>query len=70
MTWKLMSTVTGNELTVGTAVRSFRGEPMTIKALHPPHKPESGGKVTVVDERGVDGTYYASVIDARFMRDE
>jgi hypothetical protein len=57
----------GMPLFPGDQATTFRGEAVTIVALHPPHKPSSTGKVTCADSEGRESTWYASVIDARYI---
>lgn len=81
--WKLVDkTFPGTVYTVGARVLTHRGEPYTLSALHPPKHAASEGHVTITrpcagcdgpDEhlywcQGTErGTYYASVIGARFI---
>lgn len=47
---------------VGEMYTTFRGEPVPLFHIMPPHKPSSSGRVYVQYEDGATGEYYPSVI--------
>lgn len=52
---------------VGDKVKTFKGEDCEVVDLHPPHKPSSSGKVTLLFDNGEKSTYYVGVINAKFV---
>jgi hypothetical protein len=63
---KLVDTTTGREIKIGDQVKTFRGEPATVKGFRPPHKPGSSGRV-IVDLGNGDRDFFPGVINARLV---
>ena len=47
---------------IGKTYPDFRGEPLTLTGMAPPHKPSSTGRVYVTAQFGTKGEYFPSVI--------
>lgn len=63
---KLYDTKTNRPLNEGDRVTTFRGERVTLRGGHPPHKPESSGRIYVSENGRDEFTYYPGVIDAEW----
>ena len=80
MTWKLINTETNKEINKGDIVDGFRGQ-YEIVNFYPPHKPESSGKVGVIDITFLSSTgwdmdllpcegeslVYASIVNGKYI---
>jgi len=66
--FELINESTRKPVKVGDVVATFRGEVVIVKALRPPHKPDSSGHVSI---QGPDDNYcqevYAGVIGAKYI---
>lgn len=64
--WRLICNKTGELVKPGDKRETFRGEAVTVGDFQPPHKPESSGKVQLID--GLDRSlfYYPGVIDCHY----
>ena len=54
--------INDNPAHIGEVYITFRGEPVTLLHITPPHKPSSSGRVYVQYENGATGEYFPSVI--------
>jgi hypothetical protein len=64
---KLINTLTGEEIKPGALLRTFRGEEVTLVAIHEPKHPGSSGKVTCRDANGTQHLWNVFVIGAFFV---
>ena len=69
MTWKLINTETNKEINKGDIVDGFRGQ-YKIVNFYPPHKPESSGKVGVIDmDFEGESLVYASIVNGKYIKE-
>lgn len=67
--WKLIDK-TGAEVAIGTEVKTFRGEPVTVTGFEAPHYEASTGRVYVKDAGGFTSGFFPSVCDLQIVRRE
>ena len=58
----------GKTIVDRSQITNFRGETFTVIGGQPPHKPESEGKVFVIDGRGFTAFYYPSVFNLNWKQ--
>lgn len=63
LNWVLVREGTHEEVMVGDAITSFRGETAVLKGGRPPHKPSSTGRVFI---EGAE--YFPSVFDLKWVQ--
>jgi len=65
---KLVHEKTGAEIVIGSKVKTFRDETVTVLSFEEPHKSDSTGRFTVQFSNGATGRYFPGVISARIVR--
>lgn len=72
---KLIDRDTKEEIKIGDTAITFRGEKVIVTYFHPPHKPGSTGKISVMPESedrhntGASQLFYPSVINAEYLEE-
>jgi hypothetical protein len=62
-----LTTEAGKPVEIGDALTTFRGEPVTLVALDPPHRPGVSGRVIVRDSQGHEDRYYCTVVGCTYV---